>query len=56
MELIANTGKGYRSAEKKKQEDAPLGLIAIDSLFSPVKKFHIISKMLERENLWIMIN
>ena len=38
MELIANTGKGYRPAEKNKVEDAPLGMIAIDSLFSPVKK------------------
>ena len=38
MELIANTGKGYRPADKNKDEDAPLGLIAIDSLFSPVKK------------------
>ena len=38
MELIANRGKGYRPAEKNKDEDAPLGLIAIDSLFSPVKK------------------
>ena len=38
MELIANTGKGYRPADKNKSEDAPLGLIAIDSLFSPVKK------------------
>ena len=38
MELIANRGKGYRPADKNKQEDAPLGLIAIDSLFSPVKK------------------
>ncbi|MDC0059895.1 DNA-directed RNA polymerase subunit alpha [Pelagibacteraceae bacterium] len=38
MELIANTGKGYRPAEKNKMDDAPLGLIAIDSLFSPVKK------------------
>ena len=38
MELIANTGKGYRPAEKNKSDDAPLGLIAIDSLFSPVKK------------------
>jgi len=38
MELIANRGKGYRPAEKNKNEDAPLGLIAIDSLFSPVKK------------------
>ena len=38
MELIANRGKGYHPAEKNKKEDAPLGLIAIDSLFSPVKK------------------
>jgi len=38
MELIANTGKGYHPADKNKKDDAPLGLIAIDSLFSPVKK------------------
>ena len=38
MELIACNGKGYLSAEKNKKDDAPLGLIAIDSLFSPVKK------------------
>ena len=38
MELIANTGKGYSPADKNKKDDAPLGLIAIDSLFSPVKK------------------
>ena len=38
MELIANTGKGYCPSEKNKIDDAPLGLIAIDSLFSPVKK------------------
>jgi len=38
MELIAKRGKGYRPADKNKNEDAPLGLIAIDSLFSPVKK------------------
>jgi len=38
MELIANTGKGYSPSEKNKIDDAPLGLIAIDSLFSPVKK------------------
>ena len=31
-------GKGYRPAEKNKSDDTPLGLIAIDSLFSPVKK------------------
>ena len=38
MELTANSGKGYCPAEKNKSDDAPLGLIAIDSLFSPVKK------------------
>jgi|TARA_B110000438_G_scaffold210703_1_gene202726 DNA-directed RNA polymerase subunit alpha len=38
MELIASNGKGYRPAEKNKDEDSPLGLISIDSLFSPVKK------------------
>ena len=38
MELIADKGKGYRPAEKNKKEDSPLGLITIDSLFSPVKK------------------
>ena len=38
MELIASRGKGYRPAEKNKSDDSPLGLIAIDSLFSPVKK------------------
>ena len=38
MELVAKTGKGYHPADKNKSEDAPLGLISIDSLFSPVKK------------------
>jgi DNA-directed RNA polymerase subunit alpha len=38
MELIASNGKGYCPAEKNKTQDSPLGLIAIDSLFSPVKK------------------
>ena len=38
MELIAKTGKGYIPADKNKSEDAPLGLISIDALFSPVKK------------------
>ena len=38
MELIVNNGRGYVMAPKNKSEDTPLGLIAIDSLFSPVKK------------------
>jgi DNA-directed RNA polymerase subunit alpha len=38
MELVVNNGKGYVPATKNKSEDNPLGLISIDSLFSPVKK------------------
>ena len=38
MELMVTSGKGYVSAELNKPEDPPLGLIAIDALFSPVKK------------------
>ena len=37
-EMNVSTGKGYASAELNKPEDPPLGLIPIDSLFSPVKK------------------
>ena len=44
MELIANVGKGYSPAEKNKTDDAPLGLIAIDALFSPVKKSFLHSR------------
>ncbi|MEP5759196.1 MAG: DNA-directed RNA polymerase subunit alpha [Litoreibacter sp.] len=38
VELTVNTGKGYVSAEKNKPEDAPIGLVPIDAIFSPVKK------------------
>ncbi|MCL4152212.1 UNVERIFIED_CONTAM: hypothetical protein GTU68_001285, partial [Idotea baltica] len=38
MELMVNTGKGYVSADKNKPEDAPIGLIPIDAIYSPVKK------------------
>ena len=38
MELIVSNGKGYVQSPKNKSDDSPLGLISIDSLFSPVKK------------------
>ncbi len=38
MELVVKNGRGYVLAQKNKSEDTPLGMIAIDSLFSPVKK------------------
>jgi DNA-directed RNA polymerase subunit alpha len=38
MELTVDTGKGYVAADKNKPEDAPIGLIPIDAIYSPVKK------------------
>ena len=38
MEFIVSTGKGYVSAEKNREKDSPLGLIPIDSVYSPVKR------------------
>jgi DNA-directed RNA polymerase subunit alpha len=38
MELTVNTGKGYVPADRNKASNSPLGLIAIDAVFSPVKR------------------
>lgn len=38
IEFTVNTGKGYVSAERNRPEDAPIGLIPVDSLYSPVRK------------------
>jgi DNA-directed RNA polymerase subunit alpha len=38
MEFTANTGKGYVTAERNRPDDAPIGLIPVDSLYSPVKR------------------
>ena len=38
MELTVNTGKGYVPADKNREKDSPLGLIPVDSVYSPVKR------------------
>ncbi|WP_425332300.1 DNA-directed RNA polymerase subunit alpha [Rhodoblastus sphagnicola] len=38
MEFTVNTGKGYVPADRNRAEDAPIGLIPVDSIYSPVKK------------------
>ncbi len=38
MELTVSTGKGYVPADRNKASNSPLGLIAIDAVFSPVKR------------------
>ena len=38
MEMAVGTGKGYRPASMNRPEEAPVGLIPVDSIFSPVRK------------------
>ena len=38
LEFTVHTGKGYVPAEQNRPEDAPIGLIPVDALYSPVKK------------------
>lgn len=38
MEMTVENGKGYMPASAMRKEDAPIGLIPIDALFSPVTK------------------
>ena len=37
MEIIIGRGRGYVPAQKNKKEEYPIGTIAIDSIFTPVK-------------------
>jgi len=37
MEIIIGRGRGYVTAQKNKDEDYPIGTIAVDSIFTPVK-------------------
>lgn len=38
IEFTVNTGKGYCPASQNRPEDAPVGLIPVDSVFAPVRK------------------
>ena len=38
MEMTVDMGRGYNSAEKNKKENQPLGVLPIDSIYTPVKK------------------
>ena len=42
MELNVEKGKGYVPAERNKREGQPIGVIPIDSIFSPVEKANFI--------------
>jgi DNA-directed RNA polymerase subunit alpha len=38
IEFTVNTGKGYVPADRNRPDDAPIGYIPVDALFSPVRR------------------
>lgn len=41
MELTITNGRGYVSADKNKKDDLPIGVIPIDSIYTPVERVNI---------------
>ncbi|MCR5607925.1 MAG: DNA-directed RNA polymerase subunit alpha [Lachnospiraceae bacterium] len=41
MELTITTGRGYISSEKNKTDDVPIGVIPIDSIYTPVERVNL---------------
>ncbi len=41
MELTINKGRGYVSSDKNKTENIPIGVIAIDSIYTPVERVNL---------------
>jgi DNA-directed RNA polymerase subunit alpha len=43
MEMVVKPGRGYVPAERNKEEGLPIGVLAVDSIYSPVKRvnFHV---------------
>lgn len=38
MEMVVKPGRGYVPAERNKEEGLPIGVLAVDSIYSPVKR------------------
>ena len=41
MELTITKGRGYVSADKNKNEELPIGVIAVDSIYTPVERVNL---------------
>ena len=41
MELTITKGRGYVSSDKNKNDDLPIGVIAIDSIYTPVERVNV---------------
>ena len=41
MELTITKGRGYVSAEKNKSDELPIGVIAVDSIYTPIERVNL---------------
>ncbi len=41
IELTITTGRGYVSADRNKHDDLPIGVLAIDSIYTPVERVNV---------------
>ena len=42
MEITINKGRGYVGADKNKKEDQPIGMLPVDSIFTPVTRVNFL--------------
>ncbi len=42
MEMVVQLGKGYEPAERHEDAKAPIGVVAIDAVFSPIRKVNYV--------------
>jgi DNA-directed RNA polymerase subunit alpha len=61
MDMVADMNRGYNTADMNKSDNQPIGVIAIDSIYSPVKKVNYqventrVGKMVDFDKLTIEI-
>ena len=42
MEITINKGRGYVGSDKNKREDQPIGMLPVDSIFTPVRRVNFL--------------
>ncbi|MFI3174629.1 MAG: DNA-directed RNA polymerase subunit alpha [Bacillota bacterium] len=42
MEITVNNGRGYIGADKNKKDDQPIGMLPVDSIFTPVSRVNFV--------------
>ena len=56
IRLVANKGRGYALAEQNNTSDLPIGVIPVDSLYSPVERVNYTVENTRKVKVVILIN